>query len=113
MREDYNMGCFLCKIKKKRKKKKKRNNKYISIEERLKADEEKEKREEMEEEIIERNELIRGILEEYILDIIEDEVDRRGGIKGLDGETISDILSYYMANDPRFQLKLQRELTRR
>ena len=107
------MGCFLCKIKKKRKKQKKRNNKYISIEERLKADEEKEKREDREEEIKEREELIREILEEYILDIIEDEVDRRGTIGDLDGETISDILSYYMANDPRFQLKLQRELRRK
>jgi len=107
------MGCFLCKIKKKRKKRKKRINRYISIEERLKADEEKEKREDMEEETKEREELIRKILEEYILDIIEDEVDRRGAIGDLDGETISDILSYYMNNDPRFQLKLQRELTRR
>ncbi len=107
------MGCFLCKINKKRKKRKKRINKYISIEERLKADEEKEQREEMEEEIRERDELLREIVEEYLLDIIEDEVERRGGIGGLDGETISDILSYYMDNDPRFQLKLQRELARR
>ncbi len=107
------MGCFLCKIKKNRKKQKKRNNKYISIEERLKADEEKEKREEQEEEIREMEELKREILEEYILDIIEDEVDRMGGIEGVDGETISDILSYYISNDPRFQIKLQRELTRR
>ncbi len=107
------MRCFLCKIKKKRKKQKKRNNKYISIEDRLKADEEKEKREELEEEIREREELTREILEEYILDIIEDEVDKRGGIEGLDGETISDILSYYIANDPRFQIKLQKELRRK
>jgi hypothetical protein len=67
----------------------------------------------IDEEITDRDELAKEIMEENLLDIIEDEIDRRGGIGGLDGGTISDILSYYIANDSKLQLKLQRELRRR
>lgn len=67
----------------------------------------------IDEEITDRDELAKEIMEENLLDIIEDEIDRIGGIGGLDGGTISDILSYYIANDSKLQLKLQRELRRR
>ena len=100
-----NKGWLFSGNKKKRKKRKKRINKHMTREERVKADEEEERRD--------REELMNEIMEESILDIIEDEIDRRGGINGLDGETISDILSYYIANDSRFELRLQRELIRR
>ncbi|MEG1254365.1 hypothetical protein [Clostridium sp.] len=58
----------------------------------------------------EQEEVLRIILEEKFLDAIEDAIDNNGGIVGLDGETISDILSYYIAGDPRFRIKLEKEL---
>ncbi|MEG0306757.1 MAG: hypothetical protein RR636_02355 [Clostridium sp.] len=61
---------------------------------------------------LEAEEEIRIILEERILDAIEDLVDRNGGVSGLDGQTVSDILSYYIAGDPRFREKLKNELQR-
>ncbi|MEG2290092.1 MAG: hypothetical protein RR891_02225 [Clostridium sp.] len=61
---------------------------------------------------LEAEEEIRIILEERILDAIEDLVDRNGGVSGLDGQTVSDILSYYIAGDPRFKDKLKNELQR-
>lgn len=64
------------------------------------------------EERAEQEELSRELLEEKLLDLIEDEVDRCGGLAGLDGETISDILSYYIDGDPRFRAKLEKELRR-
>lgn len=82
-------------------------------EERKRAKQEEARRKRLEEEMRDRQELMNEIMEEKFLDIIEDEVDRMGGINGLDGEAVSDILSYYMANDPRLQLKLQRELNRK
>lgn len=96
-----------------KKKRKERINRHMTREERVKAYQEEERRERLKEERRDREELINEIMEESILDIIEDEIDRRGGINGLDGETISDILSYYIANDSRFELRLQRELIRR
>jgi len=58
----------------------------------------------------EQEEVLRIILEEKLLDAIADAVDNNGGISGLDGETISDILSYYIDGDPRFRVKLEKEL---
>jgi len=58
----------------------------------------------------EQEEILRIILEEKLLDAVEDAVDNNGGVAGLDGETISDILSYYIAGDPRFRVKLEKEL---
>lgn len=95
-----------------KKKRKKRINKHMTREERRRADQDEERRERIEEERRDREELMNEIIEESILDIIEDEIDRRGGIDGLDGETISDILSYYIANDSRVEFRLQKELRR-
>ncbi|MDU1411378.1 MAG: hypothetical protein E6929_01075 [Clostridium sp.] len=52
----------------------------------------------------------RAIVEEVFLDRVEEEVDRRGGIGGLDGEAFADVLSFYLAGDPRYQQVLSREL---
>lgn len=55
----------------------------------------------------------RILLIDSILDRIEEEVDRRGGIDGIDGRTFADIVSFYIDGDPRYSLLVQRELMRR
>lgn len=55
----------------------------------------------------------RILLVDSILDRIEEEVDRRGGINGIDGRAFADILSFYIDGDPRYSLLVQKELIRR
>ncbi len=57
-----------------------------------------------------KEEMLREIIEDKLLDFIEEEVNKNGGLYGMDGETIGDILSYYLDNDPRFKYKLEKEL---
>ncbi len=54
------------------------------------------------------DDLQREFLENRLLDWVEIEYDRRG----LDGWRIADILSYYIANDPRFRRRLELEIRR-
>ncbi|MEG1870712.1 MAG: hypothetical protein RR192_01785 [Peptostreptococcaceae bacterium] len=82
---------------------KKRINKYMEEEERRKA--------RHDEEIIEdRKDRLIEIFKDKLLDFIEEEVNKDDGVYGMDGETLSDILSYYLDNDPRFHSKLEKEL---
>lgn len=55
----------------------------------------------------------RILLIDSILDRIEEEVDKRGGINGIDGRAFADILSFYIDGDPRYSLLVQKELMRR
>lgn len=96
-----------------RENRKKSIDRHMKREKRKKVKQEEARRKKLEEEMIDRQEIMNEIVEEKFLDIIEDEVDRMGGINGLDGKAVSDILSYYIANDPRLELKLQRELKRK
>lgn len=57
-----------------------------------------------------KEEMLREIIEDKLLDFIEEEVNKNGGLYGMDGETFSDILSYYLENDPKFKYKLEKEL---
>lgn len=54
------------------------------------------------------DELQREFLENRLLDWIEVQAD----IQGLDGWRIADVVSYYLAGDPRFNQVLNLELTR-
>lgn len=54
------------------------------------------------------DELQREFLENRLLDWIEVEADKQG----LDGWRIADVVSYYLAGDPRFNQVLNLELTR-
>lgn len=52
------------------------------------------------------------ILENLILDRIEDVVDKNGDCL-VDGEDMADIISYYIAGDPRYRILLGRALAQR
>lgn len=54
------------------------------------------------------DEFEREFLEDRILDLIEDEAYK----VGLDGCRIADLLSYYLADDPRFITALKKEVLR-
>lgn len=82
------------------------------IEKNLKKDEAKRIKNQRQEEE-DRSYFSRILLIDSILDRIEEEVDRRGGINGIDGRTFADILSFYIDGDPRYSLLVQKELMRR